>query len=368
MAQPAEPLADGCQHGFRVHAPARMAEVRTEEANCSHDIERPLAYNPEMHFSPIALRTFATVAALVCLNVSAKDPKPAFQWQPERSKSGPILIIVNLNDQLAFVYRNGIEIGQTPVSTGRHGFATPTGVFSILGKDADHHSNKYHNASMPYAERLTWSGVFLHAGSLPGYPSSHGCVHLPLAFAKNLYQITSAHDTTVLITQSTSQPSDSAAPVEQLLGIAQAEVSREQPADGIVWEPDKSKDGSVAIVISGADKRIEILRAGILIGQAPASFTDPNSLLPEAIYLKLAPVAGKPSPDWSAVVIATAQKADAPQILSQLQLPPPIDSELKKLFAPGTLLITTQGSLSPDKRSSTDFVALQANAAPPAKP
>ncbi|MBJ7392570.1 MAG: hypothetical protein JHC85_13450 [Chthoniobacterales bacterium] len=68
------------------------------------------------------------------------------------------------------------------------------------------------------------------------------------------------------------------------------------------------------------------------------------------------------------MVFATAQKADAPQILSQLQLPPPIDSELKKLIAPGTLLITTQGSLSPDKRSSTDFVALQANAAPPAKP
>jgi hypothetical protein len=345
-----------------------VAEVRTEEANCSHDIEGSVAYNPEMHFSHFALRTFATLAALACLNVSAKDPKPAFQWQPERSKSGPILVIVNLDDQLAFVYRNGIQIGQTPVSTGRHGFATPTGVFSILGKDADHHSNKYHNASMPYAERLTWSGVFLHAGSLPGYPSSHGCVHLPLTFAKNLYQITSAHDTTVLITQSTSQPSDSAAPVEQLLGIAQAEVSREQPGDGIVWQPDKSEDGSVAIVISGADKRIEILRGGILIGQAPASFTDPNSLLPEAIYLKLAPVPGKPSPDWSTVVIATAQKADAPQILSQLQLPPAIDSELKKLIVPGTLLITTQGSLSPDKRSSTDFVAMQANAAPPASP
>jgi len=321
-----------------------------------------------MHRSHVSLRTFATLAALACLNVSAEDPKQAFKWQPERSTSGPILIIVNLDDQVAFVYRNGIQIGQTPISTGRPGFATPTGVFSILGKDATHRSKKYNNAPMPYAERLTWSGVFLHAGALPGYPSSHGCVHLPLAFAKDLFEITAANDTTVVITQSTSQPGDSAAPVEQLLGIAEAEVSRAQPADGIVWEPDKSKDGSVAIVISGADKRIEILRGGILIGQAPVSFADPNSPLPEAIYLKLAPVPGKPSPDWSAVDIASAQKEGAPQLLSQLQLPPTIASELKKLIAPGTLLITTPGSLSPDNRSSTDFVGIQANDAPPANP
>ena len=174
-----------------------------------------------------------------------------------RSPSGPIFIIVNIDDEIAFVYRNGIQIGQTPVSTGRPGYPTPTGVFSILGKDAKHRSKKYNNAAMPYAERLTWSGIFLHGGDLPGYPSSHGCVHLPLAFAKDLFEITQANDTTVVITKSTSQPSETA-PIEQLLRTVEANTSGGQPSNDVVWEPNKSKDGSVAIVVSGLDKRIEV--------------------------------------------------------------------------------------------------------------
>jgi hypothetical protein len=156
----------------------------------------------------------ALFASLGVWDASAEDPKKQiFTWQPERSPSGPILIIVNIDDQVAFVYRNGIQIGQTPVSTGRPGYPTPTGVFSILGKDATHRSKKCNNAAMPFAERLTWSGIFLHAGDLPGYPSSHGCVHLPLAFAKDLFDTTQAHDTTVVITESTSHPTE-AGPIE----------------------------------------------------------------------------------------------------------------------------------------------------------
>ena len=188
------------------------------------------------------------------------------------------MIIVNIDDQVAFVYRNGIQIGQTPVSTGRPGYPTPTGVFSILGKDATHRSKKYNNAAMPFAERLTWSGIFLHAGDLPGYPSSHGCVHLPLAFAKDLFETTQAHDTTVVITQSTSHPTE-AAPIEQLLRIVEADGSATQAPNNVLWEPNKSKDGSVAIVISGLDKRIEILRGGVLIGQAPINFARPGDLI-----------------------------------------------------------------------------------------
>ena len=210
---------------------------------------------------------------------SAEDQKKQiFTWQPERSPSGPILIIVNIDDQVAFVYRNGVQIGQTPVSTGRPGYPTPTGVFSILGKDATHRSKKYNNAAMPFAERLTWSGIFLHAGDLPGYPSSHGCVHLPLAFAKDLFETTQAHDTTVVITESTSHPTE-AAPIEQLLRIVEADSSSTQTPNNVLWEPNKSKDGSVAIVISGLDKRIEILRGGVLIGQAPINFAEPGDLI-----------------------------------------------------------------------------------------
>src|SRR5438093_10832988 len=85
------------------------------------------------------------------------------------------------------IYRNGVRIGVSTISSGRDGYETPTGVFTILEKNKEHISHKFNDAPMPYQERLTWSGVALHAGGLPGYPESHGCVHLPLAFSKILF-------------------------------------------------------------------------------------------------------------------------------------------------------------------------------------
>jgi lipoprotein-anchoring transpeptidase ErfK/SrfK len=120
-----------------------------------------------------------------------RELKPGqFVWDPERAAAGPMVIVVSLPDQLVYVYRNGIRIGVSTCATGRPGHATPTGVFTILQKDVDHHSSLYHNAPMPFTERLTWSGVALHAGDLPGYPDSHGCVHLPLEFSKLLFHET----------------------------------------------------------------------------------------------------------------------------------------------------------------------------------
>jgi len=107
-----------------------------------------------------------------------------------------------------------------------------------------------------------------------------------------------------------------------LLSVAETEASGTQATNGTLWEPEKSKDGSVAVIVSGADKRIEILRGGILIGQGPVSFADPAASLPEALYVKLQPVPGKPSPDWSVVLVAGLQPASATQLLSKLQLPP----------------------------------------------
>ena len=78
------------------------------------------------------------------------------------------------------MYRNGIRIARSSVSTGRPGHPTPTGVFDILEKEKDHVSTIYKGAEMPWMERLTWTGIAMHAGDLPGYPDSHGCVRLPL--------------------------------------------------------------------------------------------------------------------------------------------------------------------------------------------
>ena len=103
---------------------------------------------------------------------------------------GPISIVVSIPQQLAYVYRGGSLIAVSTVSTGRAGHETPIGDFTILQKQKFHRSNLYSNAPMPWMQRLTWDGIALHSGHLPGYPASHGCIRLPDAFARQLYQLT----------------------------------------------------------------------------------------------------------------------------------------------------------------------------------
>ena len=138
-------------------------------------------------------------AGIVGPAAAAAEPAPAqpvelkpgdYVWQPERSPAGEVEIVVSIPLQRAYVYRGGALIGITTVSTGKPGHRTPTGRFDILQKRARHFSNKYNNAPMPFMQRLTWDGIALHAGQIPGRPASHGCVRLPLAFAKALFQVT----------------------------------------------------------------------------------------------------------------------------------------------------------------------------------
>ncbi len=102
---------------------------------------------------------------------------------------GKIRILVSIPLQRAYVYRGETLIALSPISSGAPGYDTPVGAFTILEKDANHRSNIYSNAPMPFMLRLTWDGIALHAGRNPGYPDSHGCVRLPIAFAKKLYAI-----------------------------------------------------------------------------------------------------------------------------------------------------------------------------------
>ena len=113
-----------------------------------------------------------------------------FVWQPRNAAEGEVEIVVSLPLQRAYVYRGGTLIGVSTVSTGREGYETPVGTFNILQKRREHYSNRYENAPMPFMQRLTWGGVALHAGQIPGHPASHGCVRLPLAFARHLFGAT----------------------------------------------------------------------------------------------------------------------------------------------------------------------------------
>lgn len=140
---------------------------------------------------PPAWAQGSQVSSAVELARKADALKPGdWVWSPGIAPAGPVHVYVDLSRQIATIYRNGVRIGVSTISSGKTGHETPSGVFVILQKDANHHSSKYNNAPMRFQERLTWDGIALHAGGLPGYPESHGCVHLPLEFSRLLFQTT----------------------------------------------------------------------------------------------------------------------------------------------------------------------------------
>ena len=125
-------------------------------------------------------------------------------WQPELATEGQVELVVSLPMQMAYAYRGGTLIGAATVSTGMPGHETPPGRFKILQKREKHFSNRYDNAPMPFMQRLTWSGVALHAGAIPGEPASHGCVRLPKTFAAKLYGVTSLGATVLIVDEAPS--------------------------------------------------------------------------------------------------------------------------------------------------------------------
>lgn len=189
-----------------------------------------------------------------------------FLWMPDVAPAGPVLIIISLANQRAVAYRNGVPIGVSTVSTGKPGHETPTGLFTILQKQVDHKSSLYDDAPMPYMQRLTWGGVALHGGNLPGYPASHGCIRLPLNFARLLYGVTRL-GLTVVITKEASVPR--VAPIPDPLRPTASDIDDVPPPGQYTWRPDVSPTGPVSIVISAADRRMIVLRNGREIGSAP---------------------------------------------------------------------------------------------------
>src|ERR1700743_3186587 len=152
--------------------------------------------------SNVAMRLFrspplvalAAMAALTALTVgaAARQARPAatVEATAPRQAGEPIMAIVSIKSQKVTFYDAEGWILRAPVSTGIKGRETPAGVFAAIEKDEDHHSTMYDDAWMPHMQRITWNGVALHGGPLPGYAASHGCVRMPYDFAQNLFDKT----------------------------------------------------------------------------------------------------------------------------------------------------------------------------------
>jgi hypothetical protein len=146
-----------------------------------------LAALPFVSLSLLALLTASEPAAARRGQPYPDDQKAA---EPARPMGAPLLALVSLKDQRVTIYDKDGAILHSPVSSGQTGYETPVGIYAVLQKEAEHYSNRYDDASMPFMQRITWTGVALHAGALPGYPASHGCVRLPYSFAERLFPLT----------------------------------------------------------------------------------------------------------------------------------------------------------------------------------
>ena len=296
-----------------------------------------------------------------------------FVWMPEAAPSGPLVVLVSLNQQFAYVYRNGILIGYCPVATGRPGYETPTGVFTILQKDKDHVSSIY-KAKMPYTQRLTWSGIALHAGSIPGYPNSHGCVHLPLEFSHLLFEVEHLGGT-VVIADDHSGPAEAAHPgmvLSPMIPEGQPEVPVLGP-DAYDWRPEVSPEGPVNVLISGADRKIYVYRNGIEIGFSEIHIEHAETALSEAIFTILEGYAdhenpwipGRPAPRWMTVwtdapheITQESAWLDQHSEINRISIPQYFATRVWEILGPGSTVVITNRAASPDTTSETDFVVL----------
>ena len=150
------------------------------------------------HWGPPAIATLAATAAFFALTAAPLAEGAATQSRPPRvtetaaprTAGEPLMAIVSIKSQKVTFYDADGWIQRAPVSSGTKGRETPAGIFSVIEKDKDHHSSLYDDAWMPNMQRITWSGIALHGGPLPGYAASHGCVRMPYDFAEKLFDKT----------------------------------------------------------------------------------------------------------------------------------------------------------------------------------
>jgi lipoprotein-anchoring transpeptidase ErfK/SrfK len=151
---------------------------------------------------------------------------------------GPLVIVVSIDRQKVTVYDSNGVFAESPVSSGMKGHSTPMGVFSIIQKHKFHHSNIYSGAPMPYMQRITWSGVAMHAGVLPGYPASHGCIRMPMAFAVKMWNWTKM-GARVIVTPGQMTPQNFSHPMLASLRVPPQPAASLEPATSVGDKADK---------------------------------------------------------------------------------------------------------------------------------
>lgn len=286
-----------------------------------------------------------------------------FTWHPERQQSGSVAVVVSIPEQRVHVYRNGIRIGVSTCSTGKQGHETPTGVFVVLQKDKHHKSSTYNDAPMPNMNRLTWSGIALHAGKLPGYPASHGCVRLPIEFSERLFGITHL-GTPVIISGAHADPKELVHPGMVLSAYAEHEFGsavaalkgKSHPSD---WA-EAEKLPVTSIIASSADRRIILVENSEVRAEGTLTISGGGQLGSHVFVLDNVHD-GARGLRW----IAISHNSDSDgffqpeeRAISRLRADDGFLGRMRSALHPGAVLIVTDAPLSPDSRSGKDFVIM----------
>jgi hypothetical protein len=290
-----------------------------------------------------------------------------FRWTPERAAEGPVVVLVSIPKQWVVVYRNGVRIAAATCSTGRPGHRTPAGVFVILRKDKSHHSSTYNNASMPYMERLTWQGVALHAGDLPGYPASHGCVRLPLEFAKLLFGVTTL-GTPVIVADGDVAATDFQHPgllisnhLEDMAREAVKTVSAKSfhPVTATTQTHEAS-----SFVISAVDRKLIAFVNGKETFTAPVGIEYPEKPFGTHAFTLTGPDADPAHLNWLAFGLSAGTNQVlvsallASETVKRIDLAPDVAKRMTSLLHPGSTLVVTDRPAGNESRTGPDFTIL----------
>ena len=323
--------------------------------------------------------------------------------QIENASKGPLQIIVSITDQRMSLYDNGALIAQSSVSTGVEGHPTPLGVFTVLSRHKWHRSNIYSAAPMPYMQRITWSGIALHAGPLPGYPASHGCIRLTNDFAIRLWHLTK-RGTRVIIAREDVRPVEITGPQ---LFAPKPRVASASPESGIATfaghdsvttattpaplisntdEGAKASDPAparvrpqkvvpISVFVSRQLSKLFVRRGFMPLFDAPIKIRNPAEPIGTHVFSAMGFQNEGTTMRWTVVSIPEKPSSlnqgnrprlrieppmpdDANVVLERIEIPQDVVDRISELLTPGSSLIVSDHGISHETGKDTDFIVL----------
>src|SRR2546428_418117 len=346
-------------------------------------------------WAPPAIVTLAATAALTALTAAPPAGAAPRQAPPEQTTEGaaprragePIMAIVSIKSQHVTIYDSEGWILRAPVSSGTKGRETPAGVFSVLQKDKDHHSNLYDDAWMPNMLRITWSGIALHGGPLPGYAASHGCVRMPFGFAEKLFDKVRI-GTRVIISPGDAEPVEFSHPalfVPKSEAIAAAPARAEtlaREADEATKRAPETRKAAPAggaggarrarepvwAFISRATQRLYVRRnthkrlpdGGEVFDatiEVPVTIRNPDKPIGTHVFTAVA--RNDAGLRWTAVTIDNGD--DAKNALDRITIPQDVLDRIAPTALPRSSIVISDEPLSGETNYRTEFVAVLNN-------